>query len=640
LVGLMSSVEVRIEPDGLQVEASEGELLLDIALGAGIPMLAECGGRGECGSCAVEVQSGRVRLLNRGGTEEDITAPTTMLACQTETAGDVVMTIPEKARLEPPDSSISGYIHPAALQFVKPRRKGFPLAQRVCVQMDPPSFDDPTCDWERLVQGLQAAQLQDRQLTASLEQLREIPDVLRDNDFEVSAAVVDTGCHHEVVDVGPTKQPPTLGLAVDIGTSNVKAELVDLQTGKILAGGSALNAQVRYGEDVISRIIYTQDHEDGARRLQDAITDTVNGLIEQFLDETGCRAEQIIAIACSGNATMISLRLQIPPDTIRRAPHIAPVCQPPTLCGKGLGLHTHPRAAVFCLPAINGYVGGDISAGILSTGMFQADELTLLIDVGTNGEIVLGSRDWMTCCSCSAGPAFEGMGIQCGLPARPGAIDSLHYDPDTDEVSYHTIGDQPALGLCGNGFVETLASLLEGGIIDRAGNLDATSDLARMRQVEGEWQFVLVWEKEAATDHDIVLRQTEIDNLIRAKAAVYAGVSTLLTQLGMEMDSIQRLYLAGAFGQHLDISAAIKIGLLPEVGEQRVTVAGNTALTGTYLSLLSSQVRRQVLETAMSTTYVDLSTSDRFMEEFVSAQMLPHTDVERFSSVAGSVGHQ
>lgn len=633
----MASIEVTIQPDDIHIETEPGELLLDIAEKAGIPVLSECGGQGECGSCRVEVQHGRIRRLNRDGAEEDITKPTTVLACQTEAVEDVLMRIPDESRLATAEASVAGFMHPAAAEFIGPPRKGLPLAQREWVQLEPPSFDDPTCDWERLVGGLQEGDFEGREFTANLEVLSVLPGVLREHDFHLVATVADYGCHHEVIDVAGPGPKDALGLVVDLGTSNVKAELVDLTTGRVLADGTAVNGQRRYGEDVITRIIYTQEHEDGADRLQEAIVNTVNEMIDDFLASSGKKAEDIIAVSCDGNATMISLRFKIPPDTIRRAPHIAATCRPPIVPAGDLHLHTHPRANVFCTPAINGYVGGDISAGILATGLFDAEELTLLIDVGTNGEIVLGNRDWMTCCSCSAGPAFEGMGIGCGLPARPGAIDSVDYIADTDEVAFHTIDDRPPLGVCGNGFVELLASLLDAGVIDRAGNLNANSPSERVRSVEGNLEFVLVWSERSGTDSDIVLRQAEIDNLIRAKAAVYGGVVTLLNELGLNTEMIQHLYLAGAFGEHLDIRAAIKIGLLPDMPADRVTVAGNTALTGSYLALLSSEARERVKSVARAATYVDLSDSSDFMEEFVSAQMLPHTDMELFPSVLSDV---
>ncbi|MFP3904602.1 MAG: ASKHA domain-containing protein, partial [Armatimonadota bacterium] len=424
----MASIEVTIQPDDIHIATEPGDLLLDIALKTGVPVLSECGGQGECGSCRVEVQSGLIRRLNRDGAEEEITSPKIVLACQTEALGDVVMRIPDESRLASAGASVAGYIHPVAAEFVGPPRRGFPLAERRWVELEPPSFDDPTCDWERLVTDLQEGDFEGREFTATLRVLRDLPTVMRENDFHVVATLADCGCHHEVIDITAPAPKDALGLVVDLGTSNVKAELVDLATGRILADGTAVNAQTRFGEDVISRIIYTQEHEDGADRLQEAIVSTVNGLIDSFLASTGKRAEDIIAVSCDGNATMISLRFKIPPDTIRRAPHIAPTCRPPIVPGEDLDLNTHPKASVFCAPAINGYVGGDISAGILATGLFEAEDLTLLIDVGTNGEIVLGNRDWLTCCSCSAGPAFEGMGIQCGLPARPGAIDSVEYD--------------------------------------------------------------------------------------------------------------------------------------------------------------------------------------------------------------------
>ncbi len=633
----MKQVRVVFEPEGITVEGQSGDLLLDLAVTAGLPLLSECGGQGICASCRVQVRSGSVRLLNKDGLEEQITTPREVLACQTAALSDLVVYVPPETRLAPADESVTGFLGKAGEAFLRSPHRGFPLGERVELELPPPSFDDPRPDWERLHDGLCQARCGDRNITADLDVLREALTQLRDLDFSVSATLVDEGCHHRLIDLGPPQQQDALGLAVDIGTSNVKAELVELRSeqhsGRILAAASQLNAQVRYGEDVITRIIWAQEHEHGAEDLQDAVISTVNGLIDQLLQEAGATHEQIIAVSCAGNATMISFRLRLRADAIRRAPHIAPVGLPPVVPAGILGLQVHPRAAVACAPAINGYVGGDITAGILATGLFAAEELTLLVDVGTNGEIVLGNKDWMMCCSCSAGPAFEGMGIDCGLPARPGAVEVFRYDPDQDEATVRTIGDQPPVGLCGNGLVEMLASLLETGVIDRAGNLTADFSSPRMREVNGELQFVLLWKDQTALDRDLVLTQADIDDLLRTKAAVFAALVTLLDELGLDMDQVSHLYLAGAFGSHLDMQAAVQIGLLPDLPLERVTVAGNTALVGAYVALLSSEARQQLASIARATTYLDLSTSTRFMDEFVAAQMLPHTDLERFPSL-------
>jgi uncharacterized 2Fe-2S/4Fe-4S cluster protein (DUF4445 family) len=625
---------VVFEPDDVVVPGQPGELLLDLAGAAGIPLLSECGGQGTCGSCRVLVQRGRVSFADQAGREEEITAPREVLACQTAAAGDLVVRIPPEARLRPLHQRITGYLGPEARVYLQEPHQGMPLARRLALELAPPSFDDPTPDWERLAMGLRHACGAERNLTANLDVLREMPRLLRELDFKVSVTVLDEGWQDRLIALGKPDGDPLLGLALDIGTTNIKAELVDLGSGRVLGGASEFNAQARYGEDVISRIIWAQEHEWGADELQDALVTSVNTVIGELLKQTQAAQEQIVAVSCAGNATMISFRLRLPADAIRRAPHVAPVGLPPTVQAGMLGLDTHPAAGVYCLPAINGYVGGDISGGILATGMFAAEDLRALVDVGTNGEIVVGNRDWRMCCACSAGPAFEGMGIECGLPARPGAIESLRYESEHDCVDVRTIGEELPVGVCGNGLAETLATLLDAQVIDRAGNLVAEFPSPRMRQADGEMQFVLLWSDQNATGRDLVLRQSEIDNLIRAKAAVFAALVTLLEELGLSTGDIGHFYLAGAFGSHLDVRTAIKIGLLPDLPAERVTVAGNTALAGAYLTLLSSEARDEIQKLARATTYMDLSTSSRFMEEYIAAQMLPHTNLERFPSLA------
>jgi uncharacterized 2Fe-2S/4Fe-4S cluster protein (DUF4445 family) len=631
----VSHLRVTFQPEGVVVRAEEGELLLDLAAAAGLPLLTECGGRGLCGSCRVQVLRGRVQSLGHPQ-PRDIQTPTDVLACQTRVVGDVVVRIPAQARLCPPEAHIGGYMAPTATAFLRPPQQGFPLARWVRLELTPPSFDSPTPDWERVAEGLGRAWPELGPVTADLEVLRELPSRLRAQNFALRAALVDEGSQRRVVALGPPDEEQGLGLAVDIGTSTVKVALVNLESGRILAGTSGYNQQVRYGEDVISRIIWLQEQPGGAEELAQAVLQTINGLVAELLEKARAKAEQIMAIACAGNATMIGLLLRLPVDAIRRAPHIPPAGLPPVLPAGELGLLAHPKAAVFCLPAVNGYVGGDITAGVLATGLFATSELSLLVDVGTNGEIVLGNKEWMVCSSCSAGPAFEGMGIEAGLPARPGAIESVRYDPVQDAMHVKTIASQPPVGLCGNGLVEALASLFRAGVLDRAGHLNTDFPSPRVRQVDGEWEFVVLWEHENASGKDLVLRQSEIDNLLRSKGAVYAAISTLFQELGLAESQIERLYLAGAFGSHLDVSQAIAIGLLPDLPAERITVAGNTALMGAYITLLSSAARAQVARIARAATYLDLSTSARFMEEFVAALMLPHTNLERFPSVTSS----
>ena len=625
------AIQVVFEPDQLTVTGREGDRLLDLAAAAGIPMLAQCGGQGVCESCRVVVHRGRIASRETGEVEE-ITSPREVLACATNAAGDLVVHVPPEARLAGLRQEDVRYLAPAALALLGPSRRGLPLGQRVSVQLAPPSADDPSADWERLVAGLSAVLPEPRAIRADLELLRELPGRLRELDFAVTADLVDDGSGLHLIALGGPGRPQALGLAVDIGTTTVKAQLVRLHDGALLGATAQFNGQGRYGEDVISRIIWTQEHKHGRAELHRAVTQTLNGLIEELLAGAGAEAREVLSLAVSGNATMIALLLQIPPDTIRRAPHIPPIAQPPIWSAGELGLQAHPQAAVYCAPAINGYVGGDISAGILASGLWATEELGLLVDVGTNGEIVLGNHEWMICCSCSAGPAFEGMGLTSGVPARLGAVESLRYDPERDETTVRTMGDLPPVGLCGNGLVETLASLLHARVIDRAGNLTPEFPSRRLRQAEGEWEFVVVEGSQTAGGQDLVLRQSDIDNLLRAKAAVYAAISTLLAELGLKVEQIERLYLAGAFGSHLDVRTAMEIGLLPELPPERITMAGNTALTGAYLALLSSGAREALGQVAQTTTYFDLSSSNRFMEEYVSAQMLPHTDLGRFPS--------
>jgi uncharacterized 2Fe-2S/4Fe-4S cluster protein (DUF4445 family) len=407
----------------------------------------------------------------------------------------------------------------------------------------------------------------------------------------------------------------------------VKARLLGAPADRV---ASCYNSQVAYGPDVISRIMQCERDEEGScRRLQQCAVNDVNRLLGALLEEDDLERESVWGAVVSGNTTMIHLFLGLSPSWIRREPYVGCAYQPPAVSPGDVGIRMNPRGVVVCLPSVASFVGADITAGILATGLHKAERPRALIDLGTNGEIAIGCADYLACCSASAGPAFEGSGSASGTRARDGAVDGVRYD---GELRWETIGDQPPVGICGSGYIDLIATLEREGVLDKTGRF--APDAAGVRKALDEaLEYVVVPAEQSATGKDIVLTQADVDNLVRAKAAIYAGGSVLLKSLGLEWNDLESIMLAGGFGDRLDKDSAITIGLLPDVPRDRIEFVGNTSLLGAALTAVDARNARTMREIAARTTCFELSTHPDFMEQFVSACFLPHTDAEKFPSV-------
>ena len=631
----MASRAVVFEPGGIEVAAEDGERLIDVAARAQIRIRADCGGQGVCGTCRVVVESGTVEPLE--SEEAMVAADGGVLACQALVAGDAVVRVPELTAVgEIPALSEAQLPEPVVEKFLRIELPG-PLARRIELSLPPPTETDTEADFERLRRGMVVQCPDCTPLTIALACLRQLPTALRDSDFEIVATSGDFRTVEHVIDLAPPPARPAYGLAIDVGTSTVVVQAVDLETSRGRAISSR-NAQVRYGDDVINRIVWSQERPQGLQQLREAIIDLLNLLIGDLREQEGIELEDIIAASVAGNSTMMNFLLGIDARPIRRSPHIPPITLPPVLTAREVGLQIHPEAPLSLSPAVSGFVGGDISAGVLATGMADSEEVSLLVDIGTNGEMVLGNREWLSCASCSAGPAFEGVGIECATFAVPGAIGGYEYDAEADEAHVSVIGDRPPLGICGTGLVEALASLAGAGAIDRGGRINLKFPSSRVQDAATGPEFVLVREGEAGAPAELRLKQTDIENLIRSKAAVHAGITVLLEQLGLQADDIQHLHLAGAFGNYLNVETAVAIGMLPDLPRERIQFVGNTSLAGAYLALLSREARKRLVEIAEGMTYLELGDEPSFTEEFVASMFIPHTDIAQFPSLMAGNG--
>ena len=511
------------------------------------------------------------------------------------------------------------------------------------MRLTPPSLEDQTDDLSRLKTAIrQQAGFTNVQI--SLGKLRKISTILRQQDWTVTA-VLDvqeimggSGLVEWLVDLSPgviEEDEPLWGVAIDIGTTTVSLWLVDLVSGEVKVQVSEYNGQITCGEDVISRIVYSGKSH-GRDELRDLVLKTIHSLLDLACKRVvghKVHPKDIVKATVAGNSTMMHLFLGVPAGNIRLSPFITTVNRVPVLTAKEIGLNINPDGVVDCLPGVASYVGADITAGVFSSGMDDEGALTLFMDVGTNGEIVLGSREWLVTCACSAGPAFEGAGVVDGMRATKGAIEEVWINSESYEPTYRVIGGGKPRGICGSGLISLLAELFMTGVVDKAGNLNSHLGIARVREGDHGLEYVVAWGNETETGRNIVITHIDIDNLIRAKGAIYAGYTILAKSVGIPMELIDQMLIGGSFGKYINVEKAIQIGLLPDIPWDRFQFLGNTSVKGAYYALLDRDARARIDDIASRMTYIELSADNSFYEAFISALFLPHTDLSRFPSV-------
>ena len=639
----MGKASVVFQPSGKRIATEVGANLLDVALAAGVEISAPCGGQGRCGRCRVQIDTGLVARRPNARLSPAEEYQGLVLACQAVVKSDLVVLVPsaEEIARRPRMETAAEKI---ALPFVCDWRRE-PGIRKVFLPIEPPSLGDNTNDLDRLKREL-ARQYGLKDLVVSMSLLRTLSHTLREANWQVTLVldmrnwVQDGPIPPRLIGLQPgNKTATSYGLAVDIGTTSVVVYLVDFYTGKVVDTASAYNAQISCGEDVISRIVYSQRGE-GLAQLQRLVIGTINDLLLEIAGRNRIRLDEINEVAVSGNTTMIHLFLGLDPRYIREEPYIPSVSSPPRVSAGELGLRINPHASVYCMPSVGSYVGGDIVSGVLSSGLFMTDKLTLFIDVGTNGEIVLGTKDWLIACACSAGPAFEGGGVRHGMRATAGAIEDVWINGQTYEASFRTMGGKPALGLCGSALIDLLGEMFVTGVIDRSGHINRQLLTPRVRMGEHGAEYVVAWQQETGIGQDIVITDADIDNLMRAKAAIYAGFSILCSSVGVDLHDVEQILIGGAFGQYINVEKAIQIGLLPDLPWERFKYLGNTSALGAYTALICTQMRREVVEIAKKMTYLELSADNRFMDAYTSALFLPHTDIELFPSVKKLISEQ
>ncbi len=627
---------VTFQPQGKSAQLAEGALLLDAAVKAGVAIDTPCGGQGRCGRCLVKVESGGATHRENPHLTPQQREQGWVLSCVARVAGDLVIYVPPQKEREKVIAETAAARSATPFWCDWPH---YPLVRRFFLELPPPTLEDNATDSDRLVRSLEKEHGIDN-LLVELPLMRELAATLRQNDWKVTATIA-LGHRQQsarLISLRPGRsRGPLLGTAVDIGTTNVVVDLVNLKSGRLIDAVSSRNKQISRGEDVISRIVYAERQDKGLEELQGLVIETINELMDELAQKHRFATTDIEELVAAGNTTMLHLFLGLPPRHIREEPYVPTATHFPPVTARELGLAINPNASVYCLPAVAAYVGGDITAGVLSSCLYKADKLTLFLDVGTNGEIVLGNSEWMTACACSAGPAFEGAGVRSGMRAVKGAIEEVRINSKTLEPTIRVMGNVAPRGICGSGMISALAEMLITGVIDRAGHikLDYVNSImgekSRVRLGDHGPEYVIAWG--SGERPDIVLSEVDIDNLIRTKAAIYAAIMVMVRSIGIALSDMEEVLIGGAFGQHINVEAAIQIGLLPDLPWDRFKFLGNTSAWGAYDALLSKYAREEAEEIANKITYLELIADGSFMSEFTAAHFLPHTDIDNFPSV-------
>ena len=630
--------------DGTQVEASAaiGENLLEVARKVNVAIDAPCSGNASCGKCKVKFLNGELdSKITRHISEEEYKEGW-RLSCISTITGDVEVLVPDiasayKSRMKVADLSSPEeiLIFNKATEEIKAAGVEFKNSFEILeVQMEEPTLDDTMPDNERLVWALEA-QTGKEKIKLSFYVLRKMAAVLRQSAFHVKTVITVKEDEVFVYDILPADcDAKAAGLAIDIGTTTVSGVIVDLITGKILAKASSGNGQIRYGADVINRII-EQQKPGGFEKLQKAIIDeTLNPMIINMCRAAKITPECIFSMSVGANTTMNHLFVGADSDPVRMEPFIPTFFETDSIHGRDLGLKIHPDARVIIAPNIGSYVGGDITAGTLVSMVWAQEPFSLFVDLGTNGELVFGNADFMMSCACSAGPAFEGGDISCGMRATDGAIEACTIDPATMEPTFNIVGEEGTkpVGLCGSGIIDVIAELFRCRIIGPNGKFIREGDRIR-RDKYGIGSYVLATKEEAESVKDIEINEVDIDNFIRAKGAIFSAIYVMLTSLDFDLSMIENVYVAGGIGSGINMENAINIGMFPDIGVEKYHYIGNSSLAGAYAMVLSEPAEEKVYELSKNMTYMELSTTPGYMDEFVASCFIPHTNTSLFPGV-------
>ena len=637
----MAKVIFQLEgADSVAIEANVGDNLLELARRANVAIDAPCSGNGSCGKCRVQLLEGQLETIPSRHISEEEFAAGWRLSCNCKVVGDCTVLVPDIASAYQSRMKTADLSSPQEIAIFETAQKELQESGIVfentyrcaVVSMSAPSENDTMPDIERLTWAVQEA-FGVEKVDIPFAVMVKLANTLREFDFTVAVkGCLDGGTFH-CMEICDPQDTALVGCAIDIGTTTVTMVLVDMQSGKILAKGSSGNGQIRYGADVINRIIQ-QSRPGGRKNLQKAIVEeTLNPIIRNLCRAAKITPESVLRLSVGANTTMNHLLVGVDADPVRMDPYIPSFFGWEGLLAGDLKLPVNPLAPVVIAPNIGSYVGGDITAGTLASLIWDKDEMSLFIDLGTNGEIVFGNRDFLMSCACSAGPAFEGGDISCGMRATDGAVEACVLDKDTMEPTLTIVGDpgQKCVGICGSGIIDIISELFRCGIINAKG-LFVREGTRVKRDQHGMGRYVLAFPEETETGREVSINEVDIDNFIRAKGAIFSAIDTLLQSVDMTVDCIDHVYVAGGIGSGINMKNAVNIGMLPDVELEKFSYIGNSSLTGAYAMVISDQAIEKCAEVGANMTYLELSTYPGYMDSFVAACFIPHTDTSLFPS--------
>ncbi|MCX7956523.1 MAG: ASKHA domain-containing protein [Endomicrobia bacterium] len=635
-------MKIKIENLNKEIETNNRKSLLEALIENGVNIYASCGGKGICGKCKVKVVSGNyTTLLSQFLSEEDKNQGI-VIACKTYPEDDLIVEILKESQghyVKDIDKGVSvynDYIERDIISNFSVSSQLEPIIEVIDLNLEVPTLNNFISDKERLLKYIENKKNMNVVLE-NIEVLRQLPKFLRENRWKGFGVITKRSYanknYYEVVDL--TKNKKIFALAIDIGTTTVAVSLIDMLTLENVKTKSTYNQQIVFGDDIITRIIFSET-KDGLSQLQYKIIKTINELVDNILKETGFYQKDIYAVVIAGNTTMNHFFYGIDSSYIRREPYVPAAVDFPIVKAKDIGLMINPNAIIFSIPSVASYVGGDIVGGVVSCNIDMEEDVCVLLDLGTNGEIVVGNREFIISAACSCGPAFEGVGITNGVRATSGAIEDITIKDSS--VVYKTIDNLKPIGICGSGLIDIPAELLKAGIIDKSGRFIRDVDEKFKQRVRinenGEYEFVVETKDKTDISKDIVITEPDIQNILRSKGSIFHGLYTLLKYLDLSFSDIKKFYLSGGFGSFLNIKKAQILGLLPELEEDKFIVAGNTSLLGAKLFLISEKVRERMYEVEKKMTYIDLSSLPAYMNDYTSTLFIPHTDISLFPKIA------
>jgi len=619
--------EAVFQPDGRRVKIRAMSKIIDAARDAGLDIQSPCADLGLCGRCRIILND---RQIVTDPTENELRSISKhdleagyRLACQCSISksGSIVITVPAESRVSHQKTVIHGFMPPFKVSA---------KVSKVVIRIPRISSSKSIiADSEILLDALKVKGC--KNMSLSLDSMRLLPNLLHSNSNVITALIwgrntvltLEYGDRHDRL----------FGLALDIGTTKLAGYLVNLITGKLLASSSLANPQIAFGEDLISRVTYWSEHSDNGRRLQESVVIGVNKIIANVCKEAEVSQNEISDVTVAGNTVMHHIFFGISPERVAQTPFPLAVSKSFDVKSEFIKMNVNPSAYVHAIPPIAGFVGSDTVAGILATEIYKSSETSMLIDIGTNAEIVVAHNKQLTCCSSPAGPAFEGGRIEHGMRSSNGAIESVWIDSKDYTVGYHTVNDAKPIGICGSGLIDAVAQMLKTGIIGRNGHFDTTKKTDRLRTYDGKTGFVLAWMKDTGIAADITLTSQDIQEVLLAKAAIYAGASVILKRLNVKSEDIKQLYVAGSFGTYVDVTSSLLIGMYPELQYDHVRFVGNSSGAGARMILLSDKLRRTADKIAETTRHIELSTDPLFESEYTKALWMPHREDKRFPNV-------